>query len=191
MRKWQKYLIGILICMFIIIGVFYPSEVVHQRELPLPQENWNGFEIKLTSWIYNNSSKISKEQAYKLAKEINKYDMPLLLTAVIKHESIRFDPTATSSKGAIGYCQVMFEAHKVMLNKIGVQERRDLYNMEDNIKAGHLILSDCLTQHKGDLPKALETYVRGYTSGKDGAYVKEILTNLGNLYVYMSREEGR
>jgi soluble lytic murein transglycosylase-like protein len=113
-----------------------------------------------------------------IVDEMNKYDKPLLLIAISRLESGGFDPTALSGKGAYGLMQVRYSAHKEMLAKAGVIDPRDLYDIEPNIKAGHVIITQELKQANGDITKALE----GYLGGQDGYYVKKVAVDLAELY---------
>ena len=133
----------------------------------------------LTKWVYSKSIKISVGTARQIVKEAMKTDKPLLTLALISIES-EFCPSATSSAGAIGLSQIMYNYHgKALIEAKIIKEKRDLYNVADSIKAGSFILNGFLKQTNGDLSKALEKYLGGANTW----YVNRILANLGSLYI--------
>lgn len=156
--------------------------MVEPRQIPSTKEN------KVVDWVYSKSSLISRKECKALVTVVQRYDNALLLLAIAELESQGFIPTSKSAKvGAIGYWQINYSAHKEELNKIGVTDPRDLFDLEVNCKAADMILRQklALPAVNGDVAKALEAYL----GGQDGAYVKRILTNLGNLYMIMNRRD--
>lgn len=79
---------------------------------------------------------------------------PLLLLAVIKHEST-FNPNAKSSYGAKGLMQVVARIHKDKL------KGRNPYSAQVSIEVGSKIITDCLNKAKGNTNKALNCYSGG------------------------------
>ena len=133
----------------------------------------------LSNWVYSRSIRISRDTCKKIVEETIKYQKPLLLLSIMEVES-HFVPTATSSKNAMGLMQVMPGIwDKDLIAKGIIKERRDLYDIEPSIKAGNYVFNLCLVRSKGDVEKALEYYL----GGKDGVYVKRILTSLSTLYI--------
>ncbi len=78
---------------------------------------------------------------------------PELLHAVIKAESA-YDPTAESSKGAVGLMQLMPGTAK----RYGVTDR---YNPEQNLRGGASYLKDLLVQFDFNLQLAIAAYNAG------------------------------
>lgn len=88
-----------------------------------------------------------KEAAAKYNVDVN------LLKAVAKAES-GFDPSATSSAGAMGVMQLMPSTAK----SLGIT---NAYNAHDNIMGGAKILSQNLSRYNGDVSLALAGYNAG------------------------------
>jgi soluble lytic murein transglycosylase len=87
---------------------------------------------------------------------------PMLVYSVIKVES-RFNPYATSSKGAKGLMQITSSTGKYLS---GILEDKDfsdslLYEKETNIRYGCYYLSKLLNDFQGDLVLALAAYNGG------------------------------
>lgn len=187
---WKSTAIGlVVICCIVVAGIFFlysQSILPIYKSLPPPVIQYKQTEETLTLWVYNHSVRISKPSANLIVKESLKTSKPLLVLALIDAES-EFTPTAFSKKEAIGLTQVMFDIHGKELFKAAIiKERRDLFDIIPSIQAGEWVLNSCLTQTKGDVPKALERYL----GGKDGAYLQRILTNLANLYVLTRNLDG-
>lgn len=168
--------IGYLATSYIIQLNPPPVKIVYKTTLP---------ELPLQKWVLSQSSRCSPKQVKLIIQECIRTDLPLLILALISAES-EFNPTAVSSKGAIGLGQIMFEHHmKALIGANIIKEKRDLFDVEANIQATHFILKMFLRQSNGDVTKALERYLGGH----DGAYQRKILNNLANLYVVTSRKE--
>jgi len=137
----------------------------------------------LTKWVFENSSKISKE----IAKEIVNYTLetnfPLFLLSLIKTEST-FDPTSVSSKGALGLGQVMPRDYEKGLKKAGIlTEMRDIFNIPVGVKATEFAWNDKLVIAEGDIIKALSLYL----GKKKEDYINQILKDF--LYLnYLCRK---
>jgi soluble lytic murein transglycosylase-like protein len=84
---------------------------------------------------------------------------PVLVRAVIQVES-DFNPRCISNKGARGLMQLMPETARMY----GV---RNVFDPEDNIRAGVRNLADLLERYRGDLRRVLAAYNAG-----DGAVAK-------------------
>ena len=139
-------------------------------------------ETVLTGYVYDHSSKISRETAGQIVKAALKEKYPLLVLAIASAES-EFVPTAVSPKGATGLMQVMPNIHSATLIKAGIiKEVRDLYSVNENIKAGATILDQCLKESKGDVSRGLSRYVSGHDGLNDSTYVRAIQSNLTTLY---------
>ena len=130
-------------------------------------------------WISSHAHRISDQEAALIMTECFKYQHPILLISLIEAES-EFTPTAVSHKGALGLGQIMYDIHKKDLEKIGIKQRKDLFNIEKNIKATSFVLQMMMKKDKGDVVKALHSYL----GGKDGKYTNRIFTN----YVCLSIE---
>ena len=132
-----------------------------------------------TSWIISHSQRISENTAKRIAVEVFRYPNPLLIIALIEVES-EFIQSAVSRAGALGLGQIMYDIHKKDLAELGIQKRRDLFDIDKNINATSYILQTMLKKNKGDVVKALHNYL----GGKDGKYVARIFSN----YVHLSLE---
>lgn len=93
----------------------------------------------------------------------NEYGLdPLLVYSVIKVES-KFNPYATSPKGAKGLMQITPSTGKYLAGLIGDKDYSDniLYENETNIKYGCYYLSKLLNDFEGDMVLALAAYNGG------------------------------
>ncbi len=133
----------------------------------------------VSSWIMNHSSRISDATAKYIAVEAFKYPHPILLLSLVEVES-EFNPTAVSKVGAVGLSQIMYDIHKKDMVTLGIHKKRDLFDIDKNIKATSSILQMMLRKSNNDIEKALHFYL----GGKDGKYVNRIFSN----YVHLSLE---
>lgn len=139
----------------------------------------------LTKWVYNNSKAISHTTAEKIVTTVLKYQYSTLIIAIMEVES-EFNPSATSHKGALGLGQIHFPAHgKRLIETKIIKERRDLYDIEMNVRATSLILNSMLQESNYSVAKTLEVYL----GGKDGKYVLRILTNFTNLSIQLEKNK--
>lgn len=83
---------------------------------------------------------------------------PSLVAAVIKAES-RFDPEATSSRGAYGLMQLLPETARFVSERAGI--RGDYRDPETNIRIGTRYLSYLHSRYDGDQRLALAAYNSG------------------------------
>lgn len=83
-----------------------------------------------------------------------KHDVdPALVKAIIKAES-RYNPMATSEKGAVGLMQIMPQT-------VSAFSMEDMYDPVHNINAGVVYLKKLLNKFGGDLELALAAYNAG------------------------------
>jgi soluble lytic murein transglycosylase len=83
---------------------------------------------------------------------------PSLVAAVIKAES-RFDPEATSSRGAYGLMQLLPETASFVSERTGISG--DFRDPETNIRIGTRYLSYLQSRYEGDQRLALAAYNSG------------------------------
>lgn len=83
---------------------------------------------------------------------------PSLVAAVIKAES-RFDPEATSSRGAYGLMQLLPETARYVSERTGISG--DFRDPETNIRIGTRYLSYLQSRYEGDQRLALAAYNSG------------------------------
>ena len=83
---------------------------------------------------------------------------PSLVAAVIKAES-RFDPEATSSRGAYGLMQLLPETARFVSERAGISG--DFRDPETNIRIGTRYLSYLQSRYEGDQRLALAAYNSG------------------------------
>lgn len=130
---------------------------------------------QLVEWVYEHS-RISRIMAEKIVDNVKESSSPLFLLALMKTES-NFNPTAISSKGAMGLGQIM-PVHKKALKEAGIiEEVRDLFNISTAIKAAEFVWKLKMVAAKGDINKALALYLGVH----DGKYVNRILKDYFQL----------
>lgn len=83
-----------------------------------------------------------------------KHDVELALVLAIIDVESRFNPQATSPKGAAGLMQLM----PALAARYGVRNR---YDVQQNLEAGILYLKDLHKIHQGNLPLMLAAYNAG------------------------------
>ena len=76
-----------------------------------------------------------------------------LVMAIIEHES-QFDRTARSSTGDSGYMQI----NDINAGQLAEMGFTDLYDPEQNVRAGVYILSELFAKHEGDTTFVLMAY---------------------------------
>ena len=180
MKYLLKMLGLMLLIIFVALGLVFLGDALLGKKGEAPEVALpNPHPQYLVDWVLAKSAHISSQTAKSIVKEAMATDKPLLVLAIIPVES-EFVSSAVSKKGAIGLMQVMFDVHKDMLIKRGIiKDKRDLFDIEPNIQAGNAILDMYLGECKGDVASALERYL----GGKDGEYLRRILSNLANLYL--------
>lgn len=142
-------------------------------------------ETRMVQWVYDHSTLISRVQCQELVREAMKTPWPELIIALIELESIKFTPGAMSRDKhgnplAIGWCQINIQIHEKELIEAGIIiERRDLWNMDCNIKAGTYIFTQKIKESDGNVARALE----GYLGGRDSKYVLRVLSNYADLTI--------
>jgi soluble lytic murein transglycosylase-like protein len=105
------------------------------------------------SWWAKQRNRRSSFDAY-IERYASQYRVdPILVRAVIQVES-DFNPRLVSNKGARGLMQLMPETER----QYGV---RNVFDPEDNIRAGIHNLADLLERHRGDLRSVLAAYNAG------------------------------
>jgi soluble lytic murein transglycosylase-like protein len=184
MKMTWKLGVVILLMMAFCVGIGYRAGVSDKTASAKASVAENArVEIALTKWVFDHSTKISKDTAKVIVKEAAKIERPLLTMAASSVES-EFVPSATSSANARGLTQVRWKVWGAELVKVGIaKEERDLYNIDTSLKAGDYILGKLLRQNNGNVQKALD----GYLGMHDGPYVNKILANFAELSVSVGR----
>jgi soluble lytic murein transglycosylase len=129
-----------------------------------------------SDWFWNALSPIFyKDILYKYAG-VYKMD-PLFIAAIINVES-KFNPVATSHKGAIGLMQILPStaeeiAKELHMDYLNIDE---LYEPEKNIKIGFYYISKLQKKFNGDLILALAAYNAGLSNAEKWQEFKETKT---------------
>ena len=113
-------------------------------------------------------------EIYDKAKETGRLELVL---AIIDTET-NFNPYVTSTKDAWGLMQVRpIDWESTLKNKNIIKDKRELFLIENNIKAGFFVFQEYYKQ-TSDVEKALIKYVGG-----DSTYALKVLQTLGSLYL--------
>ncbi len=165
--------IGILLFVlsFVIMGIIATAIVKHtnQKYSKLEKEVFIRDRVliatkldlakKTVDWVYNRSERINYLTAKEIVEEANKMSHPVLILAVVSAES-NFNPSALSNKGAIGLGQIMYTIWGKELEKQKIiKTRRDLFGIQDNLRATDYILKVILKECKGNVIEALYRYL--------------------------------
>jgi len=128
------------------------------------------------NWMYKNS-RMPKQILENIYKKVQYHPYKDILLAIMKVES-KFNPLAVSRKGAIGLMQIRIKVWAEELKKQGIiQNYRELYLIDVNIKAGFYIFMKYLKKTK-DLNLALKKYCGG-----SDTYARKVLQALGEIYL--------
>jgi len=179
-------LIIVFTFLILIIGINLSKRQVTSKTVVESEALRNKLENKLSEWVYNHSKKISRGQAKFIVTEAMKTDKALLIIALAEYESVGFVPTVVSKKGCVGLMQINFNGNngkdvngKTLVQAGIINEKRDLFEVDRNIRSGDFLLGVYLKQSKGNVLKALDRYL----GERDGAYVLEVFSNLAELYL--------
>jgi len=99
---------------------------------------------------------------------------PALVVSVMSRES-DFNTQSRSNADALGLMQVRGKVHLDLLKRLGVN-LTTLYHIQNNVKAGCLILKDCKASSK-DTREALRKYV----GGPHATYANDVLATYASL----------
>ena len=190
LTHWHRFVFVVLIIVFtfliLIIGINLSKWQVTSKTAVESEALRNKLENKLSEWVYNHSKKISRGQAKFIVTEAMKTDKALLIIALAEYESIGFVPTVVSKKGCVGLMQINFNGNngkdvngKTLVQAGIINEKRDLFEVDRNIRSGDFLLGVYLKQSKGNVLKALDRYL----GERDGVYVLEVFSNLAELYL--------
>jgi len=134
-------------------------------------------EDRLTEYVYKHSYRISRDTAREIVQESMKTRCPILLLAIMQVES-SFNPVAVSKAGARGLGQVM--PVKVLKQAHIVNDYRDLFNVETNIKAMNYIFKKKLAKAHGDYKRAIGYYFGRYNDKYVGKVLDAYFDLLGD-----------
>lgn len=156
---------------------------------PLAQPSFNQlYKYKLAQYIKAHSVMPDKialdisENVLSLSKR------PELLLAIFQKEST-FNYLDTGDRTKYGYAaglgQIMFSIHKDRLAKLGINSNRDLYDIQNNIKATDNIIAHYIKKNKGDIRRALGNYYGAHHPN----YVNPIINNYLNILEIKAQTE--
>ena len=120
-----------------------------------------------------------KEELVQYAKHIMHYSGifsldPRIVTGVLLQESAGLS-NAVSPTGCVGLMQISYSVHKDQIQShfSAVKSRKDLFNPKLGIGAGCMVLRNKLLGSRGDMEKALWSYLGG--GGDETVYVNNVL----------------
>lgn len=135
-------------------------------------------------YIRGNSPYISPKTAWRIAAALvyysGKYGIPVHLSTAVAHTESQFNPSARSSKGAMGVMQVMWKVHNGLLQANGIASKDEMMDPEKGVAAGCLLLSRYVKAY-GSIPKALARYY----GGSSVAYFRKVNTKMANIKTSM------
>lgn len=155
-----------------VVPTIYPkTQTAQQTKLSYEEHIEKEKAAKAISKMYRN---IDYKGAMQLVTSI--YDhakthglRPSLILAMVATES-SFKRTARSTKGAVGYLQVIPKYH---WNKI---RGRNLWDTDVNVQVGTLVLKECYRKHKNE-KRALACYNGATTPEKAEQYYRQVARN--------------
>jgi len=154
-------------------GKLAQATIIQKEEV----QKENEYREKLASWVFDHSSKVSRQATRQIVDEVFRYDHPILLLAICQVES-EFSPTAYSSAQAVGLGQIRWTIWGKTLTQAGIlKEARDLYDVSMNIRATNYIIGTLMKSAKGNPVAILESYV----GGKSKPYVDKVSQNFLHL----------
>jgi len=185
MKKTLFVLLASLVAALVVLSIGFISYHDHMsgrlaqasvtREGEVQKEN--EYREKLAEWVFDRSSKISRQATRQIVDEAFRYDHPLLLLALFQAES-EFSPTAYSSAQAVGLGQIRWTIWGKTLTQAGIlKEARDLYDISMNIRATNFIIGTLMKSAKGNPVAILEAYV----GGKHKIYTDRVAYNFMQL----------
>ncbi len=135
----------------------------------------------IATFIRSINRKISPMIAWREASALvfysAKYNVPTDLSVGIAKTESLFNPSAMSSKGAMGVMQVMWKVHHGMLSAKGIATTKDhMFDPERGVEAGVLLLSRYINAY-GTVQKALNRYYGGISV----SYLKKVNNNMAML----------
>lgn len=130
--------------------------------------------IQLIKWVYDTSTCVSWHTAGQIVDAARQSSHSLFLLSLIAAESHpKFNPYSLSSKGAIGLGQIMPVYVKELVAQKLIINKRQLYDIEANIRATEYIFLKEYVKSGYDLRKALKRYL----SVDNYDYYSEIMNN--------------
>ena len=158
-------------------GRLSQASVTREATVQAEVQKENEYREKIAEWVFDRSSKISRQASRQIVDEAFRYNHPLLLLALCQAES-EFSPTAYSSAQAIGLGQIRWTIWGKTLTQAGIlKEARDLYDVSMNIRATNFIIGTLMKSAKGNPLAVLESYV----GGKHKSYTDKVASNFLQL----------
>jgi soluble lytic murein transglycosylase-like protein len=197
----MKYISYVAFCVGLMIGFFVSDKyIVNKPNIEEEETNNEGIIIDyfpphflLPSQNTGVNKKLVKDHIIQyIGHEREKYidkvvdvaykvsDYPILLISIMYVES-HFNPNAHSSVGAFGLCQIYYDVWKDELKQFGIRNRKDLLDIEKNIRVGNYILTKLLKMYDYDVIKTLRHY-----SGNANRYPQKVLSVYGRMMFYAS-----
>ncbi|GAB6280127.1 MAG: lytic transglycosylase domain-containing protein [Thermovirga sp.] len=127
---------------------------------PLDQKNVSVLALYILHQNRGIDPKTAWREAVSFVHYSSKYEVPLTLSVAVANTESHFSPDARSPYGAIGVMQVVWRIHTNLLRAHGIKSVEDLYDPENGIAAGTLLLSRYLKAY-GSTQRALGRYYGG------------------------------
>jgi hypothetical protein len=159
------------------------QDIIESKYTKITQDSikTNNYIVKI---INNLQPKIDKFVAEEIARAIvscsYEYKLPIELIISLMNRESTFNPLAVSSADCCGLMQINYNVHKNELkSKLDINNYYECFYIENNIKAGCLILSTYLKKNNNNIKASLKNYV----GGKHNSYIEDILVLFTELII--------
>ena len=163
----------------VAVSSYQVEQAVKKRKRDKVEElDW--FEYQLTKRIIEVNKKLDRNTARRIARALmsasEEYNVPLPILISVCWQESHFNPKVYSKSGCIGLMQVNYSVWKKELN---LKSKKELWDIETNIKAGAYILSTYYRKER-NWKDALVRYY-GISDFAEKVYKKQVLTKVSYI----------
>lgn len=202
---WVKVITVLIFCFFIGAGIIFKTigwEKFRDKflepftvEIPVPIEK--KVEVEKIKWvehikiptytmIEHLKPSVDPDVAKKIGSAVDtyskEYQLPKkLIMSIMFHES-SFDLNARSKAGAVGLMQVLPKYHQDKIDEMGINDKRKLYHINNNINLGCKIWRAYYDASDKDLDETFHRYLsKNASEDQKNAYKNKILETWARL----------